>query len=707
MSSLFSELKRRNVFRVTAAYAVVAWLIAQIADIGLESFAAPDWVMKTLLLLLIIGLPIAAVLAWAFELTPDGVRRDSDLAAEEKIPGKRGRKLDFIIIGALTIVLAYFVFSTRETPDTEPSLVADKSIAVLPFINIGGGAEDDYLSDGLAETLLHLLAQIDEIQVAARTSAFKFKNTNEDVRVIGQQLGVATVLEGSIQRSGDKIRITAQLINVDDGFHLWSANFDKTINDIFAVQDEIATSVVAALEVTLLGGVRSDQATDPEAYDELLRLRDDVRSADNERIASAIDSLRDLIDRYPDYADAHAELAMAYIIHSSRAGLIPEEFADKALSAAKEAVRISPESAVGHIALANVLTGRGDHVAAGPVIARARELEPGNADVLVDHAAVLMSRREYRQAVEILQRAVRLDPLNTATISALSAAYVAMGAGDEAQTLMLSSLEAAPDNQDLIYAMAQNHQMLGDYESALKGFEKLGAIAPEHIGAWQSPFAAYLDLGDFETAEYYVDRTEALSLNRGADERAQYCFAVGDRECQYAATQRLVATRKGFFVNTWHAKMLLDSGLIAEALAVMKPLREFYDSKGAIYGNLSSRLNLAAIYDLLGDRQSRDESLAAATAIIQHGLDNGWATGEPYYYLAGAEAVRGDLDKAVALLDEASERGFRGTSAFYFDFLWDPYRTDERFRQATDRIMASNAEVLARIRKPGKRFAPN
>jgi len=707
MTSLLTELKRRNVFRVTAAYAIVGWLIVQVADIGLESFGAPDWVMKTLLLLLVIGLPVVATLAWAFEWTPDGVRRDSDVTDDQRIPRRNGRTLDFIIIGCLTIALVYFVFESRDSSDVGSARFVDKSIAVLPFINIGGNEEDDYLSDGLAETLLHLLAQIEEIQVAARTSAFKFKNTNEDVRVIGERLGVATVLEGSIQRSGDRIRITAQLINVDDGFHLWSANFDRTINDIFVVQDEIATSVVDALEVTLLGGVRSDLTTDPAAYDELLRLRDDVRSANNERISAAIESLRSLTDRYPDYADAHAELATAYIIHSERAGLIPEEIEQKALAAAKEAVRLSPDAAVGHIALAHVLTGRQEHVAAGAAIARAMELEPGNAEIMVDHAAVLISRREYRQSVEILEQAVRLDPLNTATISALSAAYANIGAVDDARKIARSAIEKAPGNQDLIYGLAQVNLLLGDYISALKGLEELGEIAPEHIGAWQTPFIAYLDLGDYEAAKYYVERTEALSKNRGADERAQYCFVVGDRECQYAATQRLVATREGFFVNVWQAKMLLDSGMVVEALAVMEPLQEHFDTTGSTYGNLGSRLNLAAIYQLLDDTRNRDKLLASVTETIKHGVDNGWATWEPYYYLAAVEAVRGDLDKAIVLLDEAMKSGFRASGALHFDFLWDPYRSDERYLQAMDKIMASNADVLRHIREPATRFAPN
>jgi len=686
MTKLLSELMRRKVFRVTAAYAIVAWLIAQIADLGLESFGAPDWVMKTLLLLLIVGLPIAVVLAWAFEMTPEGVRRETDIADAGPVTHKSGRILDFIIIACLAIALAYFVYESREDAGVGSRIVIDKSIAVLPFINIGGSTEDDYLSDGLAETLLHLLAQIEEIQVAARTSAFKFKNTNEDIRVIGEQLGVATVLEGSIQRSGDKIRITAQLINVDDGFHLWSANFDRTINDIFAVQDEIAKSVVAALQVTLLGNVQNSEGQDPAAYDTLLRLRKDVRSGNNVRLTTAIDSLETLTREYPAYADGYAELATAYIIHSDRGGLIPEQFEDKALAAAQQAVQLGPDVATGHIALANVLTGREEFLQATPVIERALELEPGNADLMVDQAAVLAARQDFNQAVTLLERAVRLDPLNAATKVALSKNHVETGQAGEAISILQDAMELAADNVELLFGLALVNQSIGNYDDAISQLERLGELAPDHIGAWQSPFTIYLDLGEYGLAEYHVLKTEALSLNRAADERALYCYVIGDKNCQYAATQRLIATRTGFFVQLWQVRMLLDNGMQAEAIAVMEPLDRHYEETGAVYGNLKSRVSLGALYHLSGDVENRNRVLSRVREIIDHGFENGWSSWTPYYYLAAADAAAGDLQSSISLLDQAREKGFRATHNLDFDFLWDPYRSDPDFQAVRDRI---------------------
>jgi TolB-like protein/Flp pilus assembly protein TadD len=692
MSNLLSELKRRNVIRVAAAYAVVGWLLIQVADIGLESFGAPDWVMKTVLLLVLIGLPLAIVLAWVFELTPDGVRRDSDVSERDSTPPSSSNKLNFVIIGTLVVALVFFVVESRNQPTGGSQAVVEKSIAVLPFINIGGNAEDEYLSDGLAETLLHMLAQIEEIQVAARTSAFKFKNTNEDVRIIGEQLGVATVLEGSIQRSGDKIRITAQLINVDSGFHLWSANFDRTINDIFVVQDEIASSVVAALQVTLLGNAPPVNERNAQAYDALLRLKDDVRSGSIERSVSAIESLQALVAQYPDYVDAYAELATAYIFRAARGGLIPEEWEEKALAAAEDAVRLGPDSAAANTALAHVLTGREDFVQAGPVIARALRLEPGNAGLMVDQATVMTSRFEFNQAAALMERVVRLDPLNPATRASLSNIYVSLGRGEEAKAMMVEIVENAPDNADLVYQQATMLQDLGESQEALSAYRQLADMAPTHIGAWQGPVMIYVDLGDFDQAEHYVLKTEELSVNRATDERALYCFVMGDTECQHRSTERMIATRDGYFVQVWHAKMLLEKDMIAEAIAVMEPLDFYYDQSGSIYGNLQTRVNLGALYHLANDFENRDRILSKVRRLVEYGVDNGWASWTPDYFLAAADAAEGDLAASIAHLEQARKKGFGASSNLEFDFLWDPYRSDPKFQEVRARIEATNTQ---------------
>jgi len=256
--SFFAELKRRNVVRVGLAYTVIGWFLAQVAEFAFENFDAPPWVLKSFVVLLLLGLPIALFFAWAFELTPDGVKREKDVDRSKSITPTTGRKLDFIIIGALAVALAYFIWDRQPAdlpvaPDSQASISSDAevSIAVLPFANMSAEKENEYFADGLSEELLNQLAQIPDLLVAGRTSSFSFKGKNEDLRVIGATLGVANVLEGSVRRQGDKVRVTAQLIRVADGFHLWSNTYDRTMDDVFVIQDDIATNVAGAMKIVL------------------------------------------------------------------------------------------------------------------------------------------------------------------------------------------------------------------------------------------------------------------------------------------------------------------------------------------------------------------------------------------------------------------------------------------------------------------------
>jgi TolB-like protein len=273
--SFFNELKRRNVFRVTAAYVVMSWVLLQVADILLEAFGVPAWAFRLLFLLLAIGLVPVALFAWAFELTPEGIKRDSEIDRSQSIAHETGRKLNYLTIAMVVLGVAfvllqpYVIPRTQDKAVTEPiATVSDetgqpppavtreaaankRSIAVLPFVNMSADPENEYFADGLSEELLNQLAQIHDLQVAGRTSSFSYKGKNEDLRVIGSTLGVANVLEGSVRRQGNQVRVTAQLIRVDDGFHLWSETYDRTMDDVFAIQDDIARNVADAMKIIL------------------------------------------------------------------------------------------------------------------------------------------------------------------------------------------------------------------------------------------------------------------------------------------------------------------------------------------------------------------------------------------------------------------------------------------------------------------------
>jgi TolB-like protein len=254
MPSVWAELKRRNVVKVAVAYAIVGWLLVEVASTVLPTFEAPQWLLQAFTLFIVLGFPLALIFAWAFELTPEGIKREKDVDRSASITHKTGRKLDFLIIAVLGMAVAYFVvdkFFWVEKESTITPAVTEQSVAVLPFVDMSPNKDQEYFSDGIAEELLNQLSKIRGLQVPGRTSTFAFKGQNEDFRVIGEQLHVAHVLEGSIRKAGERVRITVQLVKAADGFHLWSETYDRDLIDIFAIQEEIAKAVAKALSITL------------------------------------------------------------------------------------------------------------------------------------------------------------------------------------------------------------------------------------------------------------------------------------------------------------------------------------------------------------------------------------------------------------------------------------------------------------------------
>ena len=331
--SLFNELSRRNVVRVGLAYAVIGWVLAQIAEFAFENFGAPDWVLKTIVVVLLLGLPLALIFAWAFEITPDGVKREKDVDRSQSITPVTGRKLDFVIIGALVIALGYFVWERQApvepgdtTTQSDIATVAEttsdgpnlRSIAVLPFVNMSSDAEQEWFSDGLTEEILNALARTPDLLVAARTSSFKFKGMNEDIPTIAAALGVAHVLEGSVRRGGDQLRVTAQLIRASDGFHLWSQTYDRKPEDVISLQEEVAIEIATALRTAMdpdaLASMVSAGTNSVPAYTEYLKGLayglSTTSTADPYEFLSARDSYERAIALDPEFALAYWELAI-------------------------------------------------------------------------------------------------------------------------------------------------------------------------------------------------------------------------------------------------------------------------------------------------------------------------------------------------------------------------------------------------------------
>jgi TolB-like protein len=445
--SFFQELKRRNVFRVGIAYAVVAWLLLQLTEVLTELLELNTEIGKIVILLLVIGFVPALIFAWAFELTPEGIKRESEIDRDAPSSGRTSHTLDRVIIGVLVIALGYFVYESRfkdsgEEPvasesatagipaaeEPAPSGVAAdaRSVAVLPFMNMSPDAAQEYFSDGITEEIINAVVKIPGVAVPARTTVFAYKNHQGDLREVGRELGVAHILEGSIRSQGDQVRITAQLIEVDGGFHLWSETYDRQLDNIFAVQEEIAEAIAAQLVGELDGAVDTvpNQTRNMAAYDLYLKGRAELRR----RSLAANTLLEQAIEADPGFAPAYAALA----ISMNSTGYDN----DRAIVLADQALALDPNNVDALNAKAAALRSRMQWRESEAWFERALAVDPNSAELLEDYAEFLAYTGRVEEALEVAERGINIDPalfpLRSAYFEALLSNGMAMRAREEA-----------------------------------------------------------------------------------------------------------------------------------------------------------------------------------------------------------------------------------------------------------------------------------
>ncbi len=324
MKSFFSELKRRNVVRVGLAYAIVGWLLLEVASLMADAYNFPEWVLQAFIAFIVLGLPIAVLFAWAFELTPEGLKRTHEVPVDQSVTPSTGRKLDFVIIGVMAVALVYFVVthdwgseeSTGERIVTSKSI--QKSIAVLPFANFSDNQENAFFASGVHEDILTMLSKVQDLRVISRTSVERYATERPEMSVIAENLGVAHIVEGSVRRAGDRVRITAQLINASTDQHIWAESYDRDLTDVFAIQTEVATEIVTALQANLSPEEQAAIAVAPtrnvEAYDYFLKAREIERESEYsinkfERMEPLLDEAIRLDDQF---ALAYTMLAQVY-----------------------------------------------------------------------------------------------------------------------------------------------------------------------------------------------------------------------------------------------------------------------------------------------------------------------------------------------------------------------------------------------------------
>jgi len=430
LAGLFEELKRRNVIRVAILYVVTAWLMLQAADVGMSALGLPDWTGKFVMFLLALGFPIALIFSWIYELTPEGIKRESEIDRSESITSHTAHRIN-LTIGVLLVVAIAVVVADRlieEEPAAQaPAVVAaagapepaqpvdDKSVAVLPFANLSGNPDEDYFSDGMTEEILNVLAKNTALKVAARTSVFKFKGQGGDIRKIGEELGVGHVIEGSVRRDGERIRVTAQLIRVDDGFHVWSETYDRELKSVFAIQDDIARRIAGELQATLeVGEAAADRPdVDPQAYDDYLKGRALYRARRD--IARAVAHFERAVQEAPEMAAGWASLSLALeVAHWFVTPLQLEALGnvlDRMRKAAGKAEELDPGSAMTLHALANVARADGAYSQAERLYLKSIASDPTYPDVREDYAELLFNMGYVDEALVAARELIGLEPL--------------------------------------------------------------------------------------------------------------------------------------------------------------------------------------------------------------------------------------------------------------------------------------------------------
>jgi TolB-like protein/tetratricopeptide (TPR) repeat protein len=567
MNGFFAELGRRNVVRMGALYAVGGWLTLQVADVLFGALNLPEWSLRLVLGMLILGFPVVLVFAWVYEMTPEGLKRESQVDRSASLTPYTAKKLNGAIITVLAVALVFSVAhrywsedspaesstaaveAVQSAPASSVASFADDevpSIAVLPFVNMSDSKDTEYFSDGLSEELLNVLAQIPGLRVAARTSSFQFKGKTGDIPEIARQLRVSTVLEGSVRRAGDRVRVTAQLIKASDGYHLWSGTFDRDLLDVFAIQDEIANKVVESLRITLLGEQQQEltagRTRDFEAYNQYLMARQLQTQGSYGSLARAVELYEQVLDRDPAYRDARAALVETYLDQAWTGQISNARLQALAGPQLLRVRQLDLEHGTEHADLQLFeaeleIQERIANIDASQNFAEFREavieklekvvaLSPNNVRALKRLAVILSLDGNFDAAEALLQRARQLDPLSLDVGMAVVLLYEATGQWDKGVAEARRMQELQP-GAPIGYGMeARIEDDRGNFYAAMRAMEKARQVDPDDHELLVDMAEMYLAMGDTERAAKAVEQAMYLAPRAPETYKARMYLAV-------------------------------------------------------------------------------------------------------------------------------------------------------------------------------------
>ncbi|KCZ93863.1 tetratricopeptide repeat protein [Hyphomonas johnsonii] len=691
MQNLIQELRRRNVFRVASLYAVGGWLLMQLAVVLETTLNLPGWFDTLITVLVLIGFPIIVFGAWAFEMTPGGLKPTAKIDPSKSVSARTGKRLD-MVLAAATALLVVVIIGDRVMPSGDAAAShksaasEDFSIAVLPFADMSPDGDQEYFADGISEELLNVMAQVPGLAVAGRTSSFAFKGQNTDLREIAQILDVAHVLEGSVRKSGNKVRVTAQLIRADNGFHMWSDTYDGDLTDIFAVQDEIANAILAELKPQLMGTVTPIAAprTDITTYDLYLLAQQKAALNTMTGYEAAAESLDKALAIDPDFVPALAWRGYYELMMSDAEGAAGDIPAEEAFARAgvwtDRALKLDPDSADALFARAGLFSMAFDAETrdkAGALYERALAIKPNFALARNDYGYWLNDQKRFGEAIAQFEVALAHDPAQSDVNTNLLAYYGRIGDYDKARAQADRWLAISPENPGAYVIQAVLQEISGNLAEGLKIRRKVLAMAPHDPRASRDLHFAELGLGEFQSVlkadEPYMRYRAMVLMGRKDDARAlvrQELDARPDFPQQQADYLEIHnnthdwAEVVRYYDATWGSLESFQKTFVRPPYLVVLP----------------------ALID--AGHQDAPAMLAAARRAIDADRASGFQNASFDVNEAGVYLLEGDTGKAMDLLELAYAKGMRDISLFIYPILNDT---------PTPRLEALQAKVAADI----------
>lgn len=723
VGTLLRELRRRGVLQTAAMYIVGAWVILQAADVLFPGADIPETSIRYLFIGAVLGFPLIMIFGWRYDVGVHGISRTPVRgSAETKLPLRRSDYFVLLVLVSLAATLLLGV-SVRVVSDAKPTVASDalpslarNSIAVLPFVNMTGDPAQDYFGEGIAEELLNQLAGLSSLQVAARTSSFVFKNKNQSVREVGKQLGVRTVLEGSVRRSGKKIRITAQLINAADGFHLWSETYDREGGDILEIQDEIARSIADTLEVKMITKdtrrLTSASTESVDAYDLFLLARYHRERRQPEAIEKSIELFKQALAADERYAPAYSGLAFSYVLQAYYSNVPPERVQELADPLVAKALELDPGLPEAYVARGSVRLLQHGFESAEADYRKAIELRPSFSGAWTSLGYSLVRQSRMVEAAAAYEKSQELDPMSPGTATNAGALMMLTGRYEDGMKALRRVHELVPERDGIERLLIHWSTVYGHYEEAAQWAGRLMVRQPESAAAADSMAQVYGNLGLWDQAfdlaheafEKVPESTAHLDRVAGfyfhTDDHASFTdFVAGEyaKIDKLAPTQYSPTNRKRYF---WHGVAALREGNYVQAV------EDLTDAVGgqtgidnAVYDQITPIKYLALALQQQGEHDRAIALLERCLALATEALRQGWATPTIHYRTAQIYSLLGRSDEAIAQLQQAIDKGWRIYGTLERDPLWGPMQDDVRFQAIVVRVNEDVRVLQEQIRE--------